>query len=707
MDPKTEMTSVDIAAVVGELSRYAGAKVDKVYRYGDDLVRFKLRDYDRGRVELVVETGEVKRCHVADPARVPDAPERPPEFAKTLRSRLAGGELAAVEQYEFDRILPFEFERPDANTTVVAELFGEGNVAVLDDTGEVQRSLETVRLKSRTVAPGSRYEYPQSRIDPFDVRYEVLEARMAESDTDVVRTLATQLNMGGLYAEEFCTRAGVEKTLDIADAGEKQYRAVHDAVSRMGERLRAGDLEPRLYLEDGDVVDVTPFPLEEREGMEGLEAEAYDDFNAALDEYFHRLDLTEDEAVDDSPDFEAEIATKRRIIDQQEGAIEEFDEQAEAEREKAEAVYAHYDLVDDVLSTIRDARERGRSWEGIDETFLEGADRGIPEAEAVQGVDGSDGTVTVDLGGTTVTLEALTGPERNADRLYTEAKRIEGKKEGALAAIENTREELADVRKRREEWEAADGDPDGDGDEDEADEADDEFADADWLSRPSVPVRSHDHWYDRFRWFETSDGFLVIGGRNADQNEELVKNYMEGDDLFCHAQAHGGPVALIKATDPSEAARDVTIPERSRTEAAQFAVSHSSVWKDGRGAGDAYVVTPDQVSKTPESGEYIEKGGFVIRGERDYYRDVPAEVAVGIQVEPETRAIGGPPDAIAARAETTLRLTPGQFAQNDAAMKCYRRLKGRFADEGFVRKVASADLIQEFLPPGGSDIREG
>ncbi|WP_277552912.1 ribosome rescue protein RqcH [Halobaculum limi] len=700
MDPKTEMTSVDLAALVGELSRYEGAKVDKVYLYGDDLVRFKLRDYDRGRVELLVETGDVKRCHVADPAHVPDAPGRPPEFAKTLRSRLAGGEISDVAQYEFDRILTFDFERPDANTTVVAELFGEGNVAVLDETGEVQRSLETVRLKSRTVAPGSQYEYPQSRVNPFDVSYEAFAARMDDSDTDVVRTLATQLNMGGLYAEEFCTRAGVEKTLDIADAGEEQYRAIHDAIERMGERLRSGTLDPRVYLEDGEVVDVTPLPLEERDG---LESEAFDDFNAALDTYFHRLDLTEDEEVDDSPDFEAEIAKKQRIIDQQEGAIEKFDEQAEAEREKAEAVYAHYDLVADVLSTIQGAREQGHSWDEIDETFLEGADRGIPEAEAVRGVDGSEATVDIDLDGTVVTLDAKTGPEKNADRLYTEAKRIEEKKEGALAAIENTRKELAAVKKRKEAWQRDDGDDD----EEEDDEDDEEPEEVDWLSRASVPVRNRDHWYDRFRWFESSDGFLVIGGRNADQNEELVKNYMEGRDLFCHAQAHGGPVTLIKATDPSEAARDVTIPEQTREEAAQFAVSYSSVWKDGRGAGDAYIVTPDQVSKTPESGEYIEKGGFVIRGERDYYRDMPAEVAVGVQVDPETRVIGGPPSAVEPRAETTVRLTPGQFAQNDAAMKCYRILKQRFTDDTFVRKVASADRIQEFLPPGESDVHEG
>ncbi|QLG62573.1 ribosome rescue protein RqcH [Halorarum salinum] len=702
MDPKREMTSVDLAALVGELGRYEGAKVDKVYLYGDDLVRFKLRDFDRGRVELLVETGDVKRCHVADPARVPDAPGRPPEFAKTLRARIGGGEFAGVEQYEFDRILTFEFDRPDEDTVVVAELFGQGNVAVLDETREVLRSLETVRLKSRTIAPGSRYEYPESRMHPLNVDYEPFAARMRESDTDVVRTLATQLNLGGLYAEEFCTRAGVEKTTDVEGVTDGQLRAVHDAIVRFRDRLRSGDLDPRVYLEDGEVVDVTPLPLEEHEG---LESEAYDDFNAALDAYFHRLDLTEDEAVDDSPDFEAEIEKKKRIIQQQEGAIEDFDEQADAERARAELVYAHYDLVDDVLSTVQAAREEGRAWEDIEETFAEGAERGIAEAEAVEDVNGAEGTVRLSLGDTSVTLDALTGPEKNADRLYQEAKRIEGKKEGAQEAIENTREELAAVRERKAEWERSDwdaGEPDSDG-EDGATEGNEE-REVDWLSRPSIPVRQGDHWYERFRWFHTSDGFLVIGGRNADQNEELVKKYMDADDLFLHAQAHGGPVTIVKATDPSEAARDVTIPERSREEAAQFAVSYSSVWKDGRGAGDAYLVAPDQVSKTPESGEYVEKGGFVIRGDREYYRDVPAEVAVGVQVEPETRVVGGPPSAIEGQAETVIGLEPGKFAQNDAAVKCYREFKRRFADEAFVRKVASADRIQEFLPPGGSDL---
>jgi predicted ribosome quality control (RQC) complex YloA/Tae2 family protein len=717
MDAKRELSSIDLAALVRELGRYEGAKVDKAYLYGDDLLRLRMRDFDRGRVELIVEVGDVKRAHVADPEHVPDAPGRPPNFAMMLRNRLSGADFAGVSQYEFDRILTFEFERDDQDTTIVAELFGQGNVAVLDETGEVVQCLDTVRLKSRTVAPGSQYGFPSSRLDPLDVSYDAFVRHMDDSDTDVVRTLATQLNLGGLYAEEVCSRAGVEKTLDITEAGDDEYRKLYDALARIDERLLSGDFDPRVYEEptgeDGEggsggadadgkrgrVVDVTPFPLKEREG---LPATAFDSFNAALDDYFFRLDRSDDEdggGGDDPgserPDFEEQIAKQERIIEQQQGAIENFEKQAAAEREKAETLYANYELADEIIGTIQGAREDGVSWDDIEATFEQGAEQGISAAAAVESVDGSDATVTVRLDDETVRLDTTMGVEKNADRLYTEAKRIAEKKEGALAAIEDTREELAAVKERRDAWERDDGDDEED---------DEEPAEVDWLSRASVPIRETDDWYERFRWFHTSDGYLVIGGRNADQNEEIVKKYTEKYDRFFHTQAHGGPVTILKATGPSETSKEVDFPDSSLQEAAQFAVSYSSIWKEGRYADDAYMVTPDQVSKTPESGEYIEKGGFVIRGDRTYFRDVKAEVAVGVQCEPVTRVVGGPPAPIEETAETSLRVQPGMYAQNDMATMLYRKLKERFADQSFVRKVASADRLQEFLPPGGSEI---
>ncbi len=709
MDPKQEVTSVDLAALVRELASYEGAKVDKAYLYGDDLLRLKLRDFDRGRVELICEVGERKRAHTVAPERVPDAPGRPPQFAMMLRNRLSGADFAGVEQYEFDRILEFVFEREDGTTRIIVELFGQGNVAVTDGEYQVIDCLETVRLKSRTVAPGSRYEFPESRINPLTVSRETFAHEMDESDSDVVRTLATQLNFGGLYAEEVCARAGVPTELDIADADEADYDAIYQTIERLALDIRNGTLDPRLYFaDDGShdeageparVVDVTPVPLEEHAE---LPADAYDSFLTALDDYFHRLELADEaepDPTDQRPDFESEIAKYERIIDQQTGAIEGFEQEADALREQAESLYAHYDLVDEILSTIQSARADDRPWDEIEARFEEGTDRGIPAAEAVRDLDSSEGIVTVTIDGEAVDLVVADGVEQNADRLYTEAKAVAAKKEGALAAIEDTREDLADVERRRDEWDADDGP------EQAATTEDDEAGDRDWLAMDSIPIRENEPWFDRFRWFHTSDDYLVIGGRNADQNEELVKKYLEPGDVVFHTQAHGGPVTVLKATDPSEASSaEIELPATSHEEAAQFAVTYASVWKDGRYAGDVYAVDADQVTKTPESGEYLEKGGFAVRGERTYYDDTPVGCAVGIQCEPYTRVIGGPPSAIDAHAATTIPLEPGRYAQADTAKRLYRRFRDEFTDERFVRKIASPDRIQQFMPPGGSRI---
>ncbi len=709
MEPKRELTSVDLAALAGELRAHEGARVDKAYLYPEGLVRLKLRDFDSGRIEVLIDLGETKHVRVAAPDNVPPAPERPPNFAMMLRNRIEGAELAGVEQFEFDRIIELRFERDDQNTTVVAELFGDGNLAVLDGTNQVVDCLETVRLKSRTVAPGAQYEFPDARFDPLAADRETFARRLAASDTDVVRTLATQFNFGGTWAEEVCTRAGVEKTLDVAAVDDATVRKLHGTVEELGRRLRSGDVDARVYRESGDdtttedepgpPVDVTPVPLQEHAG---LVADRFDSFVGALDDYFTSLGEETESTSRDRPEFEAEIEKQERIIAQQQGAIENFEEQAAREREKAESLYAHYDLVDEVLTTVRAAREAGHSWDDIAERFEAGADRGIDAAEAVEAVDGSQGTVTLSVADRSVTLRADDGVERNADRLYQEAKRIEEKKEGAQAAIAETRAQLQALEQDREEWERADAseqpEPGDDTDDDE---------EIDWLSRSSVPVRQTDNWYEQFRWFHTSDGFLVIGGRNADENESLVKKYLDRGDLFFHAQAHGGPVTVLKATGPSESYDDdIEIPDRSKREAARFAVSYSSVWKASRYTGDAYMVDHDQVSKTPESGEYLEKGGFAIRGDRTYFENVAVGVAVGITCEPETRVVGGPPDPIEGRTETSIAVEPGKYAQNDIAKRLYREFKTRFADEGFVRKIASPDLIQEFLPPGQSSMVE-
>jgi predicted ribosome quality control (RQC) complex YloA/Tae2 family protein len=266
-----------------------------------------------------------------------------------------------------------------------------------------------------------------------------------------------------------------------------------------------------------------------------------------------------------------------------------------------------------------------------------------------------EASVDIDLG-MIVRIHVHEGLEQNAGRYHDVIKKFKKKKAGALAAMK-TVPVTKNIRKR-------------------------EF----------VPLKKL--WYHRFRWFITSDGVVVLGGRDASQNEELVKKYLSGKDLFVHADVHGASVVIVKGQT------------EKMDEVAQFAASYSGAWRSGHFSADVYSALPAQVSKTPESGEFISRGSFIVRGDRTWYRNVPLAVGIGLMLEPGAAVIGGPPSAIKGKTTAYLELRPGQFEPNDVAKKVLRTLKQNVTgeEEKALKAILNTEQVAAFVPPGGSDI---
>jgi hypothetical protein len=255
-----------------------------------------------------------------------------------------------------------------------------------------------------------------------------------------------------------------------------------------------------------------------------------------------------------------------------------------------------------------------------------------------------------------VRIHVHEGLEQNAGRYHDVIKKFKKKKAGALAAMKTV-----PVKKNLH-------------------------------KREFVPLKKL--WYHRFRWFITSDGVVVLGGRDASQNEELVKKYMSGKDLFVHADVHGASVVIVKGQT------------EKMDEVAQFAASYSGAWRSGHFSADVYSALPSQVSKTPESGEFISRGSFIVRGDRTWYRNVPLAVGIGLMLEPGAAVIGGPPLAIRGKTTVYLELRPGQYEPNDVAKKVLRALKQNVTgeEEKALKAILNTERVAAFVPPGGSDI---
>jgi len=436
-------------------------------------------------------------------------------------------------------------------------------------------------------------------------------------------------------AEEVCIRAGIEKEFPTRHLTSQMLTRLHEAYESVLADGRAGG---------GGVIDSAgcwPF------SREGAPPHAtYPTFSEALAAYYP---LPVQDTVQKAK--KETLSREERIRRQQEGAIKKFEAKIKEAERAAELIYERYTDVQQLISTLQAASQK-MSWQEIAKV-LKTADH--PAAAMIVSVNPSDASVVIDLG-MKVTIWIQKSVEGNVAVYYEQMKKFRSKREGAIRAMNRPAPEKK--------------------------------------VKQAVRKRQKPKWYHRFRWFETSDGALVIGGRDADQNEELVRKYMEGGDTFVHADVHGGSVVILKGTTGH------------KDEVAQFAASYSNFWKAGYGSGDVYLARPDQVSKTPESGEYVARGAFVIRGERQYMRNVTLGVAIGVVTDPDLAVIGGPVAAVAKRAAYMVRLAPGTFEPNDIAKKVVRILRERLpaADAKAAKSVLSTEAVAAFVPAGGSDI---
>lgn len=452
------------------------------------------------------------------------------------------------------------------------------------------------------------------------------------SDANTIRTLATQFLMGGKFAEEACRIAGVSRSEPAVSAPADTLFAAYVSILKKTETERSP-----CITKSG----CWPFLL----GNETA-TETFTTFYEALDQYYPR---GKELITPPKPKLTREENIRVRQLD----AISSFEKKIERYGIIVDAIYSHYTFVQEILSTLKNASATS-SWQDIEKILKESKSE---SASAIKSVFPAESAIDLEIDGIIVKLFVQESLEANAERYYELAKKFKRKRTGAFAAMER----MVITQKKQ---------------------------------KTVIPLRKK-KWYYRFRWCYTSDGVLMVGGKDAGTNEEVVKKYLQGGDTFVHADVHGGSVIIVKGQT------------EKNDEVAQFAVSYSNAWKNGNLTADVYAASPNQVSKTPEAGEYVSRGGFIIRGERTYTRNVGLGVAIGLQITPELGVIGGPIDAVIGRAEHYVILRPGRYEQNDIAKKILRILRDKYGDEWkSMKNILNSESIAAFVPPGGSDITE-
>jgi len=204
--------------------------------------------------------------------------------------------------------------------------------------------------------------------------------------------------------------------------------------------------------------------------------------------------------------------------------------------------------------------------------------------------------------------------------------------------------------------------------------------------RPQPKLKTRLRWYEKFRYFRTSGNLLVVAGKDAATNELLLKKHVEPHDIVFHADVTGAAFAVIKTEGKP-------VPEKSLIEAAEFSASYSKAWKGGFASIDVYWVRPDQVSKTPPSGEYLEKGAFIISGKKNYLRNTRLQLAIG---NSDGNLVWGALSSVRSLTKDYVVILPGNVKSSDLARKI----------KGIISLNIGISEIQRLIPAGKGKIQK-
>ncbi len=668
---KDSMSAIDISAIVYELNQQLiGGWVNNIYQLNSNIFLFKIRTTQN--LELLIEPG--RRIHLTKYLR--EKPLRPLTFCMTLRKYLRNARILEIKQYDLDRIVIITFETKQQKYHIVAEFFREGNLILLDADQKIIVAQKYKRMRDRNIIPKEKYVFPPSRGKNLnEVTLEELWESTSNSDKDIVRTLISSINIDPTLIEDACLQLNIDKKTPAKTITKEQLKNILEKIRETVENVSQGKITPLIILDESGekLQSVEPIKLKK---YEKNPFKIFNSFNEAADEFFSKIEVESLVKEDARPEDEMIKKLEKRLKIQEENLRKLILKQAESKK-KGDLIYAHLNEIEEIISTILDARRKGYTWEEIIKKIEEGKKRGVSSAQMIKKLDPKNGTITVILDDEEIVLDFRKNAVQNASKYYELAKKAASKIEGLKNAIEKTKNELNTILERK-------------------------MLRTEQKEEIIFVKRREKKWYEKFRWFFSSNGFLVIGGRDAKQNEEIVKKYLEKNDIFIHADIEGAPHVIIKN-------KEQDVPETTIKEAAQFAVSYSKAWKMGLGSADAYWVTAEQVSFSPPSGQYLRHGAVIIKGKRNYLKNTPLQLAIGLIKDGEYYIpISGPLSAIKNQTKNFVIIIPGKIPSGKLSKMIKYLLLRKLPEEErrIAERTVLIDDIQRLIPSGTGEILE-
>ncbi|TFG03636.1 MAG: fibronectin-binding domain-containing protein [Promethearchaeota archaeon] len=677
-----KFSNFDVYAICKELdSLLSGGRISNVYEV-DDILILKVHTNSYGKKNLIIK--DDSRINITEYDY--PIPKYPSQFTSSLRKFLKNRKILSITQYKFDRIIIIELSSFEADSwKFVIELFNKGNFILLDEDNIVKIAKSYKKFRDRDILANREYSFPSSRGESFlTLKKEDFINLISNAEGEIVRILANFISFSGIYSEEICYRAKVDKTKKVKNLTKSEIQALYQEFKKLRNEILFGKINAHIiYDENQNPVQVFPIDLI---SYNDFEKKYFDSFNHAVDEFYSRLDSLELKQPQDA-ELKQKLVEQKKILKRQQEYLEDLKEEKIKYYQYGDLIYSRLNSLERLFGVIKKARNKGYNYYEINDKLKGAKEKNFDSLELFLKIDPATKKILIKINDGEVKLDLRKSVGENANNLYNKGKKIEKKIAGTLKAISETKKQIKKLNEKKVEI----------------------IDKVEFLIKP--PKQK---WYEKYRWFKSSEGFLVIGGKDASSNEAIFRKYLDKNDIVLHTNFPGSPLMIIKNPNNEK------VSENTISEAAEFVASYSRAWKENWGVIDVFYVNSDQVSKTPPSGEFLPKGSFMISGKKNFIKNSKTKLALAlkyIRLDEEIddkveeifypKIVIGPLSAIKNRYEDFLTIRPSKSGYSKGKIakqiKTYFFNKSKEENKKWVDLLSLDDVIN-VLPSGLSKI---
>ncbi len=493
-----------------------GSKIDKVYQPERDEICLKVRSREGNKKLVISASASNPRVYLADKYEK-NNPKKAPVFCMTLRKHIQNGVIVGIEQVGFERIIKISVESYDelkekTIKNLYVEIMGKHSniILVMENQNKILDSIKRVPIsisRVRQILPGNEYELPpeQDKMNPLNkINADELLERIKSGKGQVFKSIYTNiLGISPLVAKDVCLRVGIDKSKDIEQISLEDSKKIADEINRIFDDLAKDKIYPNVVIDEkkDKIIEFSSIRLKQYEDLTEVRK---DTISQAIEDYYLIKDKKE-RINQKSSNMKKNISLKLERINHK------LEKQAKElkDSEKADEYKVKGELLTAFIYMIK------------------------PGMESIKLANFYDNNEEIEI-----KLKAHFSPSENAQKYFKKYNKLKNATEELTKQIAINEEEAQYLENTLLSIENCEN-------EKELKEIKEELMREGYIKTYKMPKKNNKPGTNIMKYI-SSNGNLIMVGKNNKQNDYLTLRLADNEDLWFHTKDIPGSHVLLK-----------------------------------------------------------------------------------------------------------------------------------------------------------------